>query len=115
MNELEEKISALLSDPAQLESIGRLAERFMGRSQEDEPPAESMPALPAGFDMELLGRMGKLFSAGSGGSDKTALLKAMEPYLAPQRRAKMEKAIQFARMAKIAGAAWKEYGGSGNV
>lgn len=117
MSELEDKINALLSDPAQMESISRLAAQFMGQGNgEESAPAE--PATPPfpGFDMDMLARVGKLLSgAGGGGSDKTALLKAMGPYLAPKRREKMEKAMKFARMAKIAGVAFKEYGGGGGV
>lgn len=115
MNELEEKISALLNDPAQMESISRLAAQIMGQGSGEDAPAEPVSPLGAGFDTELVARTGKLLSGAGGDSDKTALLKAMGPYLAPKRREKMEKALKFARMAKIAGSAFKEYGGGSGV
>ena len=115
MNDWEEKINALLSDSAQMESISRLAGQLMGGGGSEtaaEPAALSAPPL----DSAMFSRLGQLLSGGGGGdSDKTALLKAMSAYVSPARRQKMEKAIQFARMAKIAGAALREYGGGDGV
>ena len=114
MNDWEEKINALLSDPAQMESISRLAGQLMGGGDSETAAEPAAPGVPA-LDSAMFSRLGQLLSAGGGDSDKTALLKAMSAYVSPARREKMEKAIQFARMAKIAGAALKEYGGGGGV
>ena len=115
MSDLEEKINTLLSDPTQMENISRLAARFMGQGEGEDAPAQPASSLAPGFDMDMMARMGKLLSGAGGGSDKSALLQAMSPYLAPKRREKMEKALKFARVAKIAGSALKEYGGGGGV
>ena len=115
MSDWEDKINAVLSDPGQMESISRLAAQLMG-SGGDAAPAETEPNTPPALDSAMFSRIGQLFAAhGGGDSDKTALLKAMSAYVSPARREKMEKAMQFARMAKIAGAALKEYGGGGGV
>ena len=115
MSDFEDKINAVLSDPAQMESISRLASQLMGQGS-DAAAAETELSAPPAIDTAMFSRLGQLFAASGGGdSDKTALLKAMSAYLSPGRREKMEKAIKFARMAKIAGAALKEYGGGGGV
>ena len=49
------------------------------------------------------------------GIEKTELLRAMGTYLKQERQEKMEKAIRFARRAKIARAALREYGGGESV
>ena len=43
--------------------------------------------------------------------DKTPLLQALSPYLRPERRAKLQKAMRMAKMARLARAALNEYGG----
>lgn len=68
-----------------------------------------------GFDAEMFSKIGRIMSQVQGGSEKTELLRAMGPYLKQERREKMEKAIRFARIAKVAGAALREYGGGKDV
>ena len=115
MSEMEDKINSILSDPESMEKISRLARQFMGGGSGEEKQ-ESAPPAGEGFDPELLSRIGRLMSrAGGGDSGKTALLKALSPYLAESRRAKLEKAIRLAHMAKLAGIAFEEYGGSKGV
>ena len=119
MSEFEDKINAILGNPAEMEKITKLAAQIMGgggaasSSPEapQEPPRET-PGLDLGsIDPELFGKIGRLLSQTGGGSDKTALLRAMGPYLSQDRRERMEKAIRFAKIAKLAGAAIREYGG----
>lgn len=121
MSEFEDKINAILGNPAEMEKITKLAAQFMGggqdRKEEPAPAAQSTQQNLGGFDPEMLSKISRLMSKvqSSGGSDKTELLRVMSPYLAKERREKMEKAIKFAHIAKIAGIALKEYGGGGNV
>ena len=123
MSEFEDKINAILGNPAEMEKITKLAAQIMGgsgaasSSQEapQEPPQEKAAEAPGldlgGIDPELFGKIGRLLSQAGSGSDKTALLRAMGPYLSHDRREKMEKAMRFAKIAKLAGAAIREYGG----
>ena len=115
MSEFEDKINAILGNPAEMEKITKLAAQIMGgggaASSSPEAPQET-PGLDLGsIDPELFGKIGRLLSQTGGGSDKTALLRAMGPYLSQDRRERMEKAIRFAKIAKLAGAAIREYGG----
>ena len=123
MSEFEDKINAILGNPAEMEKITKLAAQIMGGggagSSSPEAPQEKPQEKPqeapgldlGGIDPELFGKIGRLLSQTGGSSDKTALLHAMGPYLARDRRERMEKAIRFAKIARLAGAAIREYGG----
>ncbi len=112
MSELEDKISGILNNPAEMEKITQLASQFLGggKSADDnkETPAQSGFDFPM-LDGQMLSRISSLMSGG--GNDKANLLRAMTPYLKDSRREKVEKAMRFAKMAKIAGIAFREYGG----
>lgn len=135
MSEFEDRINSILGNPAEMEKIMSLASQFMGggsgkneetQTQRDGGDSQSGSGTGAGpdsggigglggFDAETLTKIGRLMSHAQGSSEKTELLRAMSPYLKPERREKMEKAIRFARVAKIARAALREYGGDGSV
>ena len=121
MSEMEDKIGSILNDPESMEKISRLAQQLMGggsAGDKEEPRAEPKQEPPpaGGLDPEMLGRIGSVMAKlGSGGNDdKTALLKAISPYLAEKRRDKLAKAMQIAKMARLAGAAFGEMGGKGD-
>lgn len=122
MSEFEDRINSILGNPEEMEKIMDLASRFMGGADKKEESAAQSPGpgpggLDAlgGFDMEMFSKMSRLMSQVKGGSEKTELLRAMGPYLKQERREKLEKAVRFARIAKVAGAALREYGGGGDV
>ena len=56
-----------------------------------------------------------LLHGAEGGGDKAALLSALAPYLQPERRARLQKALRLAGVLRIAGAALREEGGAGLV
>lgn len=118
MTELEERINAVLGDPAQLEGITRLARSLMGGGGQEENMEEggtaSFQPSPGmlgqlGIDGETMGRISRLLSAqqqsvGAG----QAMLEAMRPYLSEKRQHKVDKALKIARLAKLAGLAMGE-------
>ena len=107
MNELEERINSVLSDPAQLEKLAGLAQRLMGGA--DEPPAAQPPSVP---DAGLLAKLAAgLRGAESEPGRERALLAAMRPYLSEGRREKMDRALRLAHMAKLAQRVLGEMGG----
>jgi len=100
VNELEDKLNSILNNPAEMEKITRLASELMGGGRENpSPPESTMP------DGELLGRLTKLLGSAGGGNDKAELLRAMSPYLRPERQAKLKKALRLAKVARLAAAA----------
>ncbi len=134
MSEFEDRINSILGNPEEMEKIMNLASQFMGGADKKEESAAEQseggaqsksPGTPpggldalgslGGFDMEMFSKMSRLMSQVKGGSEKTELLRAMGPYLKQERREKLEKAVRFARIAKVAGAALREYGGGGDV
>lgn len=132
MSEFEDRINAILGNPEEMEKIMNMASQFMGGAGKKEEPEQSKRTGPSpssgpgsggpgglgdlgGFDAEMFSKIGRLMSKVQGGNEKTELLRAMGPYLKQERREKMEKAIRFARIAKVAGAALREYGGGGDV
>ena len=106
MSELEDRISSILNDPEQMDRIAEMAKSLMG-GEAPQAPADMLP--PELGDAALLGRLGRLLrSAKTEDSRQEALLQAMKPYLSERRRGKMERAIQIARMARIAQLAFRE-------
>ena len=102
MNEFEQKLNGILSDPQEMEKISRLAAQIMGGSGEEneaQPPDGGLPDLKG-----LLGGLGQ-------SSEKAALVRALSPYLSPARQAKLQKALRLAEAAHIAGVALEAYGG----
>ena len=106
MSELEDQISRILADPREMERISGLARSLMGGGEE---PA-SDPGGGAFPDAGLLKKLSGMLQQDSGGKE-AALLAAMRPWLSEKRRRKMDKAMQLARMAKLARLAMGEMGG----
>lgn len=106
MSEFEDKLNRILSDPEEMERISRLAAQFMGGDDGGSAAAPQGGGLP-----DLKGLLG---NAAAGG-DKAALLRALAPYLQPERRQKLQKALRLAQAARIAGVALDSFGGDGSV
>ncbi len=95
MENLENRIMEVLQDPGQMEQILNIA-KSLGLSGEGSTAApEAMPELST--VMELLQK----------GSQpeprRDALLRALLPYLRPERQRRLEKAMQLARFSNLAG------------
>ena len=101
MSEFEDKLHAILSDPAEMERIGRLAAELMGGGPAGEGSGPA--ADPTGPLRRLSGLLG-----GAGDGDKRALVEALSPYLHPERRARLGRALRMAGMLRLAAAAFSE-------
>jgi len=108
VGELEDRISGILNDPAQMAEIGRLARSLMGGEGEAPPPAAAEG--PGELDPALLGRLSGLLKGGAVPGREQALLEAMKPWLSEKRRGKLERAMKLAGMARIARLALGEGG-----
>lgn len=113
--ELGAALEGILSDPAQMEKLSQMAKELFGRTGESaggerpSAPPESAQAPP--MDTKLLTALGRAFSGQKEPSRSTALLMAMRPYMKPEKQEKLDRAMKIARMAGIAGAVAREYGG----
>ena len=105
MDELGEKLDALLHDPQQLGKIAQLASSLMGDGGETQP----------GFDAGQLRRMLSAVRGSGRDSASRHLLEAMKPYLAEKRRRKIDRAMKLARLASLAELAAGEMGEDDDV
>lgn len=100
MEQMEEKLGAILSNPQLMQQIMNMAQSLGQSAPEPPPPREEPPATPMpDIDPAMIGKIMSL--AGKSGIDQhqQALLCALEPYLSGQRLQKLEKAMRAARMA----------------
>lgn len=110
MDEMEDKLGAILNNPQMMQQIMSMAQ-LLGQPQPAEPPKQAQ-ILPVTGPMDTA-MLQKVYSiARQSGIDKNqqALLRALSPYLSRDRISKLEKAM---RAAKIAGLATTALEGAG--
>lgn len=100
MNELEEKLNTLMSNPQLMQQIMSMAESMKQApiSTEQAAPPSSVPDL----DMNLIRQISSMAQKGTIDRNQQGLLKALGPYLSPLRISKLEKAMRAAKMAQFA-------------
>lgn len=124
MSEWEDKLGQILGNPQAMEQIMSLAQSLGGTSggaqgegaatpaSPPPPPAQPAPSsLPAGglldglrsLDPNLLAGAASLLGQvqGGGEDDRAALLQALRPFVKPERYAKLDQAIQIARLSRL--------------
>ena len=106
---LEQAIGAILQDPEQMQSLLALA-KTLGFSPPEAPPKQTAPPappppkeIPQASSSEALGEL--LQKAGQLDKRQENLLNALKPFLKPERREKIDRAMQAARLSRLAGAA----------
>lgn len=124
MAEFEEKLNSILGDQNAMSQIMALAQSLSGAGS---PPAAETPhpepaaAPPADMslglnqlDPRLLQLGGRILKEYQRGEDKnTALLLALKPFLRQERYAKVDQAIQLARLARVVRVALESMGQTG--
>ena len=117
MEELESKISALLSSPDSMEKIMQLARSFAGGgeggTQDAPPPEESAPG--GGFDPKLMQLLASAMKEYAAPSETESLLGAIKPFLGQARMDKLNRAMGIAKLARIAKKILPEIGGKRDV
>ena len=102
MAEMEDKINAVLNNPQLMQQIMTMAQSLGQPSPQSElaPPtsANSMP------DPALLQKLSGLTGSTAVDPEQKALLAALGPYLSRERVRRLEKAMQAAKLAKLASA-----------
>ena len=112
MDELEEKLNAVLNNPSELEKISKIASAIMGGSGDKPEEPTQEPDIDMGMLKQMLSGL-----RGNGGkkSESRDLLEAMKPFLAEKRRRKIDKAMKLARLASLAEIAVGGFGGEDHV
>lgn len=99
MDDLSEKLSALLSDPNGMERIKDMAQSLLG-SKTDEPPPPS--ASDGDIDIGQLTRILSLMKSTGGDDARVKLLMALKPNLSPERQNKVDSAIRILKLIELA-------------
>lgn len=97
MDQMEEKLGAILNNPQLMQQIMSMAQSL----GQQNPPKES-PSPQSGPDPQLLTQLAGLAKQNQTSGEEQALLQALCPYLRSDRIHKLEKAMRAAKMAKFA-------------
>ena len=102
MSDISQQIDNILSDPQMMERIKALGGLFGQPASAPEPPAETPPQSAQNADIipSIMRFMPLLTSLGDD-DDSTRLLKAIMPFLSPERRERMERAIKLLRVIRL--------------
>ncbi len=107
MSEFDDKLNALLSDPNSMSQIMQLAQQLSGGEQNSPPapspsptPASQMPAF-GGNEMQLIQKFLPLLQSSQSNSSALQLLRALQPYLKPEKQGKIERAARLAHLIHI--------------
>lgn len=115
--DIGQMLQSVLSDPEQMQKITAMAQNLMGGETKPEEPtmAESVTApvsAAAPFsEAKLLSAISGMMGQKGEQSRSAALLSAMRPYMRPEKQEKLDRAMQIARMVRIAGTVMREWGG----
>ncbi len=99
MEELQDKLGSILSNPQMMQQIMSLA-NSMGASA--PPPQPEAAPTPPGIDPGMLLKLSSLASQSGIDREQQALLKALSPYLNRERISRLERAMRAARTARLA-------------
>ena len=123
MNEWEEKLNTLLSDPDAMSQVVNMAQALSAQMGGSAPQGEGSTAPPpppqnaspppddgnpfsqlGSIDPELLQRLIPVIKQMNRpeSSETSAFLYALRPFLKPSRRDKVDRAVQLARMIHLA-------------
>lgn len=108
MDQMEDKLGAILGNPDMMQKIMSMAQS-LGAAPEPPKPAPPPETQQPEFDPAMLQKiMGFARQTGIDQNQHT-LLKALEPYLSRQRIGKLEKAMRAAKLANLASSALGQF------
>ena len=104
MDELEEKLGNILSNPQMMQQIMSMAQSMgMQNSGKQDSPARQESAFPD-IDIATIQKISGLAQKSNIDKREQALLRALGAYLSKDRIGKLEKAMRAAKIAKFASA-----------
>lgn len=99
MEEMEDKLSSILSNPQMMQQIMTMAQA-LGQQNPSKEENESAPH--SNIDPRLLSQISSFAGQNNTSKEEQALLHALSPYLRRDRIVKLEKAMRAAKMARFA-------------
>lgn len=98
-NEFDQKLNAILNDPAMMQQIASIAQSFSNQdgdlSKKNDSPARDN-------DIAALQTISKIASQGNIDHHQQNLLSALMPYLSKDKIRKLENAMRATKMTRIA-------------
>lgn len=107
MDDINEKLNSLLSNPQLMQQIMAMAQSI--NSNQSPPPNSEKKDRPdenAGFDTAAVSKIMKLVGNTGIDSNQKSLLRALSPYVTHRKIDKLERAMQAAKLASAASAAF---------
>ena len=105
MEEMEDKLGAILGNPQMMQQIMSMAQALGSQDSTPKPEPQKhespSPAMP-NIDPAMLQKLAGMAGQSSIDRNQQALLKALGPYLSRERIGKLEKAMRAAKMAGMA-------------
>lgn len=102
MDELENKLGAILGDPETMAKIMDFAQS-LGQPEREKPSPPKEPPVMPDIDPSLLKKLSGIAGHSSIDQNQQTLLQALRPYLNANRISKLERAMRAAKMAGMAG------------
>lgn len=100
MDDLENKLGAIMNDPDTMQKIMSIAQNL---NQNSPPPKQEAPANPfPDIDISLLQKLSGFAGKSNIDPNQRNLLQALVPYLNHQRISRLERAMRAAKMAGMA-------------
>ena len=102
MDDLNEKLNRLLSDPEGMAKIQSVMAALGGGASASAAPASAPPpAASAGPDTAVLTRLLPLLAGAGEENEDTRLLAALKPYLHGERARRLEESMRLLKLAKL--------------
>ena len=102
MDQMEDKIGAILNNPQMMQQIMSMAQA-LGQNSAQEPKKEpEMEQKMTDFDPAMLKKLTSLAGQVHVDNNQQPLLHALHPYLSRRKVAKLERAMRAAGMARMA-------------
>ena len=106
MGDFEDKLESILNNPHAMEQIMSLAQSLGGKEATAVPPcdngAPTSETEDSMIDPQMFSTFFSLLSQYNGADDqRAALLSALRPFVKEQRYAKIDKAIQIAKLSRF--------------
>ena len=107
MEDLNEKLTRLLSSPEGMEKIQSMMAALGGSLPQEEPSPQPPTAVPppppaeTGVDMAVLSKILPLLGNLNQENEDTRLLAALRPYLHGQRAERLEESMRLLRLMKL--------------
>lgn len=105
MDNLEQRLNSILSDPESLSTLSQLAESFLAGGDENQDKAdEHKDDSNSGSEIDIaaFARLSGILGNLSDDNEESRLLLALKPYLKDKRKEKVDETVKLMKLIKLA-------------